>query len=814
RALPASERADRLGPLAGELARLVPHLDSLVPGLPPPLAADPDTERWRLFTALSSALAQLAEPDGLVLVLDDLHWASRPTALLFTHVVADTPSHRLLLVGTFRDTELARGNAFTDTLADLHRRAAVERIRLTGLDLEGVRLMLAGALRPGEERLGPSAPADRLVERIHAETDGNPYFVTEVIRHLRETSLDGLSGDTGAGLGIPEGVRHIVDHRLGRLSDVTDAVLSAGAVLSGDMEVAVLAALTGIHEDAALDSLEEAATAGLVVEVDRDRWRFAQTLMRAATLERLPLTRQGRLHRRAAEVLSRPHPDEVGAIAHHWLAAVPPHPAMATAAAVVAGDVALAQLDADNAARWFRSALDLLAGGGGDDRQRCEVAIKLGRAQLVAGDPAHRRTLLDAATLARRLGDPRLLADAALAGSRGMWSAAGEVDDERVDVLDASLAALPRSDDPVRAVLLATLAAELAFSDRRDACTALADEAEAMARRVGHGPTLGHILLSNAVTCAVPDRVGRSEAALEEVAELADRSGDPLLQVLASINLSNPLLMTGDVAGARRHTARARALVEERGHPSVRWMVTSNEACRALYAGRVEEAETRMEQSLQEGTEAGAPDALAWYAPQLASLRRDQGRVEEFLPLGEALAPTSTRLAWRAALAALSALAGLTDDAERFVREDAGTLLQRLPYDLVWLAGVTQMIQACSLVGVTEPLPGLLAAASPWAHQLVYPGTVLVGSVHFYLGEGHAALGARSAAEMHFGEALATHARTGAPGWEAWTKLEWGAWLHRWGDRARAHRLVGEAVDAAERLGMAGVVRRADVSTG
>ena len=122
-----------LGPLGGELVRLVPEVTSLLPDLAPPVNADPETEQYRLFDAVSQWLQALAQVSPVVCVIDDLQWATRPTLQLLRHVFRSTPSARLLLLGTYRDTDLGSDHPLTELLTDLPRVPGLDREVLTKL---------------------------------------------------------------------------------------------------------------------------------------------------------------------------------------------------------------------------------------------------------------------------------------------------------------------------------------------------------------------------------------------------------------------------------------------------------------------------------------------------------------------------------------------------------------------------------------------------------------------------------------------------------------------------------------------------------
>ncbi len=215
-----------LGPLGGELRRIIPELSALVPGLADPVETEANTERHRLFEAVSDLLAEMSHNVPVVLVLDDLHWADKTSLLLLRHIVRAPTPMRLLVLGTYRDTDLDRTNPLSDVLADLRRDGVVERLDLQGLDEAEVAEFMAAAA--GHEL---DEPSRALARSIHSETQGNPFFAGEVLRHLAESGAivqrDGrwTSDRTLDEVGIPEGIRQVVSRRLSRLSDAANSAL-------------------------------------------------------------------------------------------------------------------------------------------------------------------------------------------------------------------------------------------------------------------------------------------------------------------------------------------------------------------------------------------------------------------------------------------------------------------------------------------------------------------------------------------------------------------------------------------------------------
>lgn len=246
-----------------------------------PVHGDPQVERHRMFEATTSWLAAAAEPAGLVLVLDDLHWAGKPTLLPLRHLLRSPDLGRALVIGTYRDTDLDRTHPLGELLADLRREPGVERLSLAGLTGEEVEAFLVAA--SGEE-LDDDKRA--LAAAVHAETEGNAFFVGEVLRHLAESGAivqrDGRWQAVVAldDMAIPEGVREVIGRRVSRLSGPVNDVLRWAAVVGRDVEFGVLADVVEGSEDDLLGALDEAVDACLVEEVGADRYRFVHALVR------------------------------------------------------------------------------------------------------------------------------------------------------------------------------------------------------------------------------------------------------------------------------------------------------------------------------------------------------------------------------------------------------------------------------------------------------------------------------------------------------------------------------------------------------
>lgn len=822
--VPPQDLCRHLGRYAQELTRLVPELASLVPDLPSPLRSDPDTARYRLFDAVATWLEALAADAPLLLILDDLQWAAKPTLLLARHVLRSPHVRRVLVLGTYRDTELSQNHPLMEFLADLRRQPGVERFPLKGLDEHAVLTLMArstGGDVPGESLA--------LARAIRAETAGNPFFVREMLRHLRDTKvLEQLNGHWSIRLpldkvGIPEGVREVVGRRLARLSDETNRVLRVAALMGTEFELSVVQAAEGLDEETLLRALDEALETRLVLELPGPvpSYRFAHALVRDTLSEKVSTVRRMRIHRHLAEAIENLHADHldqhVPALARHYAEACtsPADAAKVVTYATRAGDRALAQLAHDEAVVYYQQALGILAlAEGTSDTRRLDLLIALGKAQHRAGHPAHRETLLAAAELARDCGDADALARAALANFRGLWSHSGKADTERIAALEAALDAAGPAASRSRARLLANLAVELYFSSDAAQRRALSDEALALARRLGDPLTLARVLHARLVVIWEPGTIGERQEATGELVALADSLGDP---AIAAWSYVWRFIATTEIANldeADHSLSRLTALTNELNQPLLSWVAAYLTAERALLAGRLSEAETLGRRASEMGKTLGQPDARMFFGTQRFQICYEHGHLAEIVDRLAGVPEEARRPETRALLALAYCELNQYDDARRVFEPLAATLAD-LPLTLEWLQIMTTCASICAHLRDTSVASRLLEYLAPYGEQAIgHPILCWArwGCVSHYLGLLTACLGRWDEADGHFAAAAATHDRIGAPTWLARTHVEWGQMLlsrRNPEDVPRARELLGRAQTAAHELGLPTVERRA-----
>jgi DNA-binding SARP family transcriptional activator len=759
-----------LGPHASELARLVPEVAGRPSDLPPPVRSDPETERYRLFDAVAAWLVAASTERPLLLVLDDVQWAATPTLQLLRHVSRTVGARQLLILATYRDTELTRHHPLGELLADLRRQPGVARLHLAGFDEPAVAAYMeatAGhALAPDDRRLAGT---------VHAETAGNPFFVRELLRHLAETGQILRRGDGWAaepGLGIPDGVREVVGRRLARLSERTYGVLRLAAVVGVTFELPLVAAAGELGEEELLASLEEALDARLIVEVPGGglRYRFVHAIVRSTLHDALTGARLAMLHRRVAVALEDLHPDALPELAFHWGRAGSDR-TRAVDYAVRAGERAVAQLADEEAVTYFRQAHDLLAPA--DEPRRVELLIALGEAQRRAGHAAHRQTLLAAAGLARSRGDVDGLARAAIANSPGSKpSMFGITDHERVATLEAALNAVGPGDDPRRARLLAVLALELFHTPDRRRRLAASDEALTIARRLDQPEVLSDVLSARPFAIGGPETLAERLADTAELLRVARRLGDPVIEHRAWWSRFRVAVEVGDTAEADRCLAAERALLEDVNQPTPRWMTGLQEVAKALRQGRFADAGPLTEAVHELGRRTGQPDARLYYAIQLFQRCYEQGRLADAERVVTEVVAASPELpAIRAALALLYAETGRVDEAGALFADIAGDDLAALPVEASTMVAFGFCAELCFLLHDTHRAAQLHTLLAPYPDQItVWAAGLGTGSVAYGLGRLAHVLGELGEADAWFTAAAAIEERAAAPPWSTRTR--------------------------------------------
>ncbi|MEC3981296.1 BTAD domain-containing putative transcriptional regulator [Amycolatopsis sp. H20-H5] len=700
-----------------------------------PVGDDPVSARFHRHRAIGAHLAKVSATGPVLLVFDDLHWADEETLALLTALATDPGAGPVLLVGTYRSTEITAGLAETLGRA---ARAEPARIYLGGLAQPQV-LQLVKAVTHRE-----MAADDARV--IHARSAGNPFFVRELTR-LWETEGDAALHS------VPAGVRDVLRHRLAGLTATTRTHLRQAAILGPEVDLDVLIPLAG-DEGEVLDSIEAALLAGFLVEPDTGGLRFAHALVHETLLDDVPRARRARWHAAAAEIVEGLRPGDVETIAHHYLRAE----SQATAAraahyAQAAAERAERRFAPHEAARRWRETIAALdRAGNGDARARLTAVTGLIRALAVSGNLAQaRHHRAEAVTVAESLHDPVLTAG--VIGSfevPAIWTAN---DDEAlsarlVAAAERTLAALPADHQADRARLLITIAMERRADDSARGSRA-AGEAETIARSLGDPLLLAFALNGRFLQTFHRAGLAPQRAAIgEELLDLATRHGGLVtFEVLGHLILVQARAALADLAAADRHAAAADRLAERYELPLVGVFTSWYAALRLAATGRTDEARAAYRAAAARLTGTGMPGVEDGILPlALLCLGDRPGANDDWGPY----AP------WARPLVLLAE-----------GKRDPALTVPDSPRDLLFEArGCLHAIAAIE-AGDGPAMERLYAALLPAAGELAGAGSGLLtlGPVARHLGDLAAALGRPGQAAEHYRQAQAIAERAAsAPG--------------------------------------------------
>ena len=349
----ADQLRSEMGRGAADIAEIVSEVRDKLPDLEPPPDLEPDGARFRFFDSITTFLKNAATGGGLILVLDDLHWADASSLLLLEFVAREIGGCPLLLVGTYRDVEVSRRHPLSQSLGNLVRQELFLLVELRGLGQDDVGQMLSAR--------GATLP-DALIASVHNRTEGNPLFVGELARLLER---EGQEGEEGRILGLPEGIRGVIGRRLDRLSEACNDILTIASVIGREFDFVLLARLSdGVTEDELLEMIDQALEAGVIEEVEGggERYQFGHGLIQQILYEELSTSRRVRMHGRIGEALEGLYGLEIGEraaeLASHFAEAEPVvGPEKLVRYSAMAGERALASYAWEDALAYFEQAL-------------------------------------------------------------------------------------------------------------------------------------------------------------------------------------------------------------------------------------------------------------------------------------------------------------------------------------------------------------------------------------------------------------------------------------------------------------------------
>ena len=733
-----------MGRGAGVIAEIVPDVQERLPGLRPlPRLEEPDQARFRLFDAITSFLLNVAHRQPVVLILDNLHWADRPSLLLLEFVAREIAAARLLVVGTYRDVELSRQHHLFHTLGELTREPLFRRLLLGGLSREDIDRFMA--LATG------IAPPQALLEAVYRQTEGNPLFMTEVVRLLVQEGIltqEGISQFpmlSGATRGtvpqgsvqdlhvrIPDGVREVIGRRLNRLSEQCNQTLTIAAVMGREFRLEELVCLVDdVPQEDVLAILEEAEQERIIEGLPGvlGHYQFSHALIRETLYDELTTARQMRLHAHIASALEAyyraylaPH---VARLAHHFCAAGQMDEAgKAIVYAMQAGARAMTMLAYEEAVRYYEMALQLVERREPVDRAcRCQLLIALGEAQTKAGEVSQAIEILrQAAESARQLGSPESLAHAAMGFEEATWRP-GLPGGAAVHLLAMALEALGEQESVLRVRVLSSLARALIFAGREERGIVVGRAAIAMARRMGDTSALLVALKAVLHTAVGPALLHERLTYATEMLRIAQQTQETEKAIQGHFWRILCLLEVGDIPTVDAEVEALTQLAEELKQPFYQYLALTLRIMRLLLEGKWQEAEQMAEQSLTVGRRLQGQDPAGTFGIQMFTIRREQGRLREIEPVLRSFVQRhSLASAWRPGLALLYSELGLEQEARDVFEHLAADDFTGIPRDALWASCITYLVEVCAFLRDAPRAATLYQLLLPYAQRSIIAG--------------------------------------------------------------------------------------------
>lgn len=811
------ELMSQMGAGAADIAQVVSDVRERLPGLPTPSALEPEQARFRLFDSITTFLRSASRVCPLMLVLDDLHWADKPSLLLLQFLARELRGSRILVVGTYRDVALNRQHPLSQTLGELGRERLRGRVVLRGLTAEDVAKFI-------ELTSGVSPPLG-LVDALYRETEGNPFFVNEIVRLLvTEGRLQDGADDERWSLEIPEGVRDVIGRRLDRLSSECNSVITVASAIGREFSLEMLERVAELPDEQVAEVLEEAVAARVITELQGvpPRYSFAHALIRETLYDELSTTRRVRLHRRIGESLEELHASHVDAhlpeLAHHFLEASQGGDVdKAVDYAVRAGARATELLAYEEAAGHFERALQSLDANqiDTDETKRCDLLLSLGDALGRIGAMRRAREHFgEAALIARRLGAAERLARASL-GMSTEGLVPGVVEPELIQLLEESLDGLDRRDSALRVRVTARLSKELYYTDERDRRERLSREAIAMARRVGDISALAAAVGAGPFAVWTPDNPEERLALATELADLARRAGRRDRELQGMHWQVTAALELGDAERAEGLSRACTRLAGELRQPLYLWQTKMLEGLFGTLRGSVTDAERLAEESAVIGQRV-RPQAMPQFSTALLFVPRwEQGRIAELEPDVSAFTERFPGLVvWRCALAWIYGETGRDSEARSLLDQIAFDDFATLHQQANMLTCVAALAEACALVDDARRAALLYDLAARYADRCVViaPGITCWGSAHHFMGLLAATMRRWDDAVGHFEAAIQKNTHLGTRTWVAHTQYRYASVLaqRQSGDDARhALDLLAQVLEIASELGQGMLQERA-----
>jgi DNA-binding SARP family transcriptional activator/tetratricopeptide (TPR) repeat protein len=627
------------------VSTLAPSVAEYAAGLPALPPVDAARERVRLFEACADLWEAIATRRPVVLIVEDVQWAGAATLALLEHLGRRASASGVLIVATYREDELDLAHPL---------RAIRRRLEHDGV---AVHLALPRLTREAVERLvnalGDADDAAALAQALHERSEGNPFFLGEILRDLAETGRVRIAGRRwsvdGSPFGaVPAAVRGAVAARLARLDDDAKALAEVAAVVGRGFDAELLRETTGWLEATVLDALGTLIDRRIVGEHAfgaAHEYAFTHSLIQAVVYDAMPPSARARRHRRLAQVMTRlygaQHDDIAAALALHWERGGEP------------------ELAAGEYLRAARRALGLYAND--------EAAAHLERALALGGE---RRLRFDALMLRERVAAARGDRAAQLADAGELTHLAREIDDDeavcavlerRIELADVTgerraqrllLRLLERrvrrsGDARWKARALEARARYLRSMNENDAARTAFAELIALTERTGDRGALANARLAVADTYIYEGRLDEARAALGDLRSAVESSGNQSALVRTLMSFARSALIQQDYAAMSRYAEEAHAISRAIGDREGEALALHTLANGLVYTFNVDDAEDRYRRAEELYERIGHRVGLASIAVDIGLFNTELGLLDRALELYARAREIATEIGFR-----------------------------------------------------------------------------------------------------------------------------------------------------------------------
>jgi tetratricopeptide (TPR) repeat protein len=554
-------------------------------------------EQERLFRSVTHFIQALAELFPVAVLLDDLQWADAATLDLLQSLARDTRANRVLLLGTYRDIEVNRRHPLGRTLRELSREHLTEEIPVRRLDQEGTAALTAITFEA--EEISPE-----FAELLQNHTEGNPFFLQEVLRALVERGdlyreEDRWERREIAEIEVPKSLRDAIGERLSRLSDEAQEVLYEASVLGQTFDFNDLEAVTDRSEKEVEKCLDEALEAGLIRETGKDEYAFNHALTQQALYAELSGRRKRRLHISVGEALEgrseQTRTRRAAELAWHFIEGDDPQRALRYAA--LAGDQAAGISAHKQAEQHYRTALSL-ARENGEESKALVLLEKLGSTVMIQGHFDAALELLEVAAKSHHeAGD--LVAEARVVRVIGAAHRGRGTPQEGIDRIQPLLSRLEEVHELQSLASLYGMLSALFFAtgDREEELSA-AERAGDLAREVGDEWVLAQAEVSRGTALSLQGTTDEALKVLEESIPLSERSGNLDALARGLNNLAEGYRLKGRLRLAMETRERALNVYEQIGTPAMKAFGLATFGMDLFQVGDWERAESVLRESL------------------------------------------------------------------------------------------------------------------------------------------------------------------------------------------------------------------------